>query len=80
MSILYVQNPETPGKDFFSVENYVNIYNPTILSEFFQLARQSHWHLYLVQAEKREVVNVFEFENCMRKRGFLYFKSILPSI
>jgi serine/threonine protein kinase len=60
----YIPNPETPGEDFFSIENYVNLYNPTILSDFFQLARQSHWHLYLVQAEKREIVDVFEFENC----------------
>lgn len=59
----YVPNPQNPEMDFFSSENYVNLYDPNVLGQFFQLARQSHWHLYLVQAEKREVVNVFEFEN-----------------
>jgi len=64
LCLFFYMPPTVQGKPFFSAEMYVNLYNPTTLSEFFQLSRQSHWHLFLVQSEKREVVDVFEFENC----------------
>lgn len=57
-------DPENPQQMFAGLESYINVYNPVILSEYYQLSRQSHWHLFLVQTEKREVVDVFEFENC----------------
>lgn len=48
---------------FAGFENYINLYNPRILTTYFELARQSHWHLFLVGGGN-EVVDVFEFENC----------------
>ena len=62
-AFFYFPNPSNPNTVFASFENYINLYNPKVLSEYYELSRQSHWHLTLVQTEKREIVDVFEFEN-----------------
>lgn len=48
---------------FAGFETYINVFNPSILTTHLQLSRQSHWHLFLIDADN-EVVDVFEFENC----------------
>lgn len=60
--IFYVVHPENPKEMFAGFESYINLYNPQILTTYFELARQSHWHLFLIGAGNK-VVDVFEFEN-----------------
>lgn len=60
--IFYVPNAADPGHFFFVHDCHLNPFNPSMMATWRDLARQSHWHLILIDG-KKEVVGVLEFEN-----------------
>ena len=62
VELVYVVHPDIPNEMYAGFESYINLYNPQILTTYFELARQTHWHLFLIGHEN-EVVNFYEFEN-----------------
>jgi hypothetical protein len=60
--IFYVPNADDPGHFFFVHDCHLDPFNPSMMASWRDLARQSHWHLILVDG-KKEVVGVLEFEN-----------------
>lgn len=62
-SFFYVPNPTNPKRMFAGFETYINLFNPHIVTTNLQLARQTHWHLFLIDSDN-EVVDLFEFQNC----------------
>lgn len=60
--LFYVPDPRNPGRPFAAAETYANLRSPTALQSWFDLARQSHWHLILAGAGD-ELLDLFEFEN-----------------
>jgi serine/threonine protein kinase len=61
-ALFYLVQPNNPKQMFVGFEGYINIFNPSILTTYLQLSRQSHWHLFLIDTND-EVVDLFEFEN-----------------
>jgi serine/threonine protein kinase len=61
--LFYFLHPNDPKQMFAGFESYINLFNPSLLTIHLQLSRQSHWHLFLINADN-EVVDLFEFENC----------------
>ena len=60
--LLYVPDPNRPGVEYYAVDIHVNPYDPTHMTYWRNLARQSHWHLILVGAGDK-LVDLFEFKN-----------------
>lgn len=60
--LFYVPNPARPGTTFTAIDAHVDPYDPAHMLNWRDLARQSHWHLLLVDAND-EVVDLFEFPN-----------------
>jgi len=60
--LFYVPNAANPDDPFFAHDYHLNLFNPGMMATWRDLARQSHWHLILVDAD-REVQDVLEFEN-----------------
>ena len=58
----YVPDPDKPEMPFAMMDFHVNLFNPSILSTLRDLARQTHWHLILVDGEGAEA-GLFEFSN-----------------
>ena len=65
---------EIPGSDpndpFALFEQTLNPFDDLMLRPFYDLARQSYWHVFLVDGQGREV-NWFEFDNNFRVREAL---------
>lgn len=61
-ALFYFAQPHDPKEMFAGFESYINIFNPSILTTFLELSRQTHWHMLLIDAND-EVVDLFEFEN-----------------
>ena len=60
--LFYVPNAASPDDPYFAHDYHLNPFNPGMMATWRDLARQSHWHLILVDSE-REVQGVLEFEN-----------------
>ena len=60
--LFYVPQPGSPDDPYFAHDCHLNPFNPEMMATWRDLARQTHWHLILVDSE-REVQNVLEFEN-----------------
>jgi hypothetical protein len=60
--LFYVPNPSEPQTPFMMVDCHLDPFNPSVLAVWRDLARQTHWHLVLVDG-KGEVYDLFEFEN-----------------
>ena len=58
----YVPNVASPDDPYFSHDHHLNPFNLGLMATWRDLARQSHWHLILVDSE-REVQGVLEFGN-----------------
>ena len=67
-----------PGAVYFSVDAHINPFNPLHLIPWRDLARQSHWHLILVDANDK-LVDLFEFPNTFDIGQTLDQISSLPS-
>ena len=57
-----VPNPDEPNTPFAMTDFHVNLVSPSVVSTLRELARQTHWHLILVDCEGAEV-GLFEFSN-----------------
>jgi len=60
--LFYVPKAGTPDDPYFSNDYHLNPFDTAMMATWRDLARQSHWHLILVDAD-REVQDVLEFEN-----------------
>ncbi|MDH5763357.1 MAG: hypothetical protein OEZ51_10265 [Nitrospinota bacterium] len=60
--LFFIHNPSNPAKPFMSMECCIDPLNPTHLLIWRDLARQTNWHLLLINA-KKEVVGFYEFNN-----------------
>lgn len=60
--LFYVPQPGSPDDPYFAHDYHLNLSDPGVLATWRDLARQTHWHLILVDSE-REVQDVLEFEN-----------------
>ena len=60
--VFFVPDPNNADIPFASTDCHINPFNPQHLSTFRDLARQSHWHVVLVDKEDN-VVDLYEFNN-----------------
>ncbi len=60
--LFYVLDPAKPSQPFFTLEHLLNPFDRQMLSPWRDLARQTHWHVFLLNA-KCEQIDLFEFEN-----------------
>jgi hypothetical protein len=60
--LFYVPNLATPEDPHFAHDLHLDPFNPGLMTTWRDLARQSHWHLILVDAN-REVQDILEFGN-----------------
>ena len=60
--LFYVPQAGTPDDPYFALDYHLNPFNAGMMATFRDLARQSHWHVILVDGDK-EVQGVLEFEN-----------------
>jgi hypothetical protein len=60
--LFYVPDPRRPGSVWVAIDAHINPLEVRHLVMWRDLARQSHWHLILVDADD-ELVDFFEFEN-----------------
>jgi hypothetical protein len=60
--LYFVPNPDAPDDPYFAFDYHVNPFDPTMMGMLRDLARQSHWHLILVDND-RQVQGVMEFGN-----------------
>lgn len=60
--LFYVPNPAIPDDPYFAHDCHLDPFNSGMMATWRDLARQSHWHLILIDAE-REVQGVLEFKN-----------------
>lgn len=60
--VFHVPDPRNPQKPFVAIDNHINPFDPLMVATCRYLARQSHWHLVLVDGGAN-VIDLFEFEN-----------------
>ena len=60
--LFYVPNAASPEDPYFAHDLHLDPFNAGIMATWRDLARQSHWHLILVDADQ-EVQGVLEFGN-----------------
>ncbi len=60
--LFYVRNRAEPDNPFFAHDLHLNPFDAGVIATWRDLARQSHWHLLLVDGEK-QVVGFLEFAN-----------------
>jgi hypothetical protein len=60
--LFWIPNTEDPNEPLTAVECHVNPLDPQHMSTWRDLARQSHWHLFLLDADNQQQ-GFFEFEN-----------------
>ena len=60
--LFYVPNAASPNDPYFAHDHHLDPFNPGMMATWRDVARQSHWHLILVDAN-REVQDVLEFGN-----------------
>ena len=60
--LFYVPKAAGPDDPYFAHDYHLNPFDPGMMTTWRDLARQSHWHLILVDAD-RGVQGVLEFEN-----------------
>ena len=63
--LFYVPNAASPDDPYFGYDHHLNPFDSGMTTTWRELARQSHWHLVLLDAD-REVQGVLEFENVYR--------------
>lgn len=60
--LFYVRNAADPTNPYFAHDYQLNPFDSGAMAVWRDLARQSHWHVVLVDAQQ-QVEDVFEFEN-----------------
>ena len=60
--LFYVPQAGSPDDPYFSNDYHLNPFDTGMMATWRDLARQSHWHLILLDAD-RKVQGVLEFEN-----------------
>lgn len=60
--LFWVPNPQNPAEPVVALDCHVNPLDPKSVQPWRDLARQSHWHLFLIDANQ-EQQGFFEFEN-----------------
>lgn len=60
--LFYVPNAASPDDPHFAHDHHLDPFDPGMMTTWRDLARQSHWHLILLDAN-REVQGVLEFGN-----------------
>ena len=60
--LFYVPDPKNQSSVFAMIDNHINPFDPAMIAPCRDLARQSHWHLILVDSEAN-VVDLFESDN-----------------
>jgi hypothetical protein len=63
--LFWVPNPDRPDDVCFAHDYHLDPLDPDAVATWRDLARQSHWHVILVGAD-RTVLDVSEFENVFR--------------
>ena len=65
----WLENPY--GNDpYTSYENTLNPHDPNLLAPYWNLARQTHWHVFLIGPDNEEL-NWYEFQNVFKVAGKL---------
>ncbi len=59
--LFWLPDPKT-GTPFMVFEQTLNPHNPVILAPYYDLARQTHWHVFVLDRDGNEL-NWFEFKN-----------------
>ena len=60
--LFWLPDPRTPHIPFATFECTVNPHNPNMMQPYWDLARQTHWHVFIIGPGDEEL-NWFEFEN-----------------
>ena len=60
--LFWLPNPRTPHIPFATFECTINPHNPNMMQPYWDLARQTHWHVFVIGPGEEEL-NWFEFEN-----------------
>ena len=60
--LFYVPQAGRPDDPYFAHDSHLNPFDAGMMATWRDLARQSHWHLILIDAD-REVQGVLEFDN-----------------
>ena len=60
--LFYIPDPRFEGRPFTMFDIHLNPFEPQHLGMFYDLSRQSHWHLFLLNKEN-EQAEFFEFDN-----------------
>lgn len=60
--LFFIPDPRFDDRPFAMFDIHLNPFEPQHLAMFYDLSRQSHWHLFLLNKEN-EQVEFFEFEN-----------------
>ena len=81
MFLLYgIATPQTPEIPFVSFENTVNPHDATMMQSYWDLARQTHWHVFVIGPDDEELI-WYEIENKFRLRVHLdQVAAIVPGL
>lgn len=60
--LFWLPQPRRPQLPFASFKNTVNPHNPDAMQFYWDLARQTHWHVFVIGPDDEEL-NWLEFEN-----------------
>ena len=60
--LFWLPDPRAPQISFATFECTVNPHDPNMMQPYWDLARQSHWHVFVIGPDDEEL-NWFEFEN-----------------
>ncbi|MBE0552002.1 MAG: hypothetical protein IH619_06455 [Ignavibacterium sp.] len=60
--LFFIPDPRFEDRPFAMFDDHLNPLSPEQLSVFYDLSRQTHWHLFLINKEN-EQIEFFEFEN-----------------
>lgn len=60
--LFYIPDPRFEDRPFVMFDIHLNPLLPEHLAAFYDLSRQSHWHLFLINKEN-EQIEFFEFDN-----------------
>ena len=60
--LFWLPDPKAPHNSFAIFECTVNPNDPNMMQPYWDLARQSHWHVFVIGPDDEEL-NWFEFEN-----------------
>lgn len=60
--LFFIPDPRFEDRPFVMFDDHLNPLSPEQLAVFYDLSRQTHWHLFLINKEN-EQIEFFEFEN-----------------